>query len=171
MIRRAGGTHSDGLVVPIRTPAKGAKHMGYYYFLDSGGPYTNLQLFSLQRAADDWNKLADMIAKDEFEVDYPKERLVFILSSLGLSLSQLLGQNCPSPEKEKMDQPDVLFRKLLKRASIDRTKRQRLEKAFGQFLIFYAAVRHFGGNKDNRHYRTIDALTLSKLESVLSHGD
>jgi len=96
-------------------------------------------------------------------VDHLKERLVFILSCLGLSLSQLLGQNCPSPEKEKMDNPGVLLGKILKDDIVDRTKRRRLNNTFNDFLFYYDTVRHFGENKNQQNYRTIDQLTLKRL--------
>lgn len=141
--------------------------MSYYAHLDSNESIecTNLQIYSLQKAADDWNKLVDLIEDHGIDpFDRPKEKLVFILSCLGLSLSQLLGQNCPSPEKEKMDNPGVLLGKILIRARVDQTKRRRLNRTFMEFLSFYGAVRHFGENKNKENYRTIDQLTLKRLD-------
>ena len=82
--------------------------MSYYCHLNSNEnpEHTNLQLYSLQRAANDWEKLIDSIKNNRIVLKgHLKERLAFILSCLGLSLSQLLGQSCPSPDKEKMDSP------------------------------------------------------------------
>ncbi len=144
--------------------------MSYYCHLDSTGSleYTNLQLYSLQKAANDWNELVDLIADHGIDhVDRPRERLVFILSCLGLSLSQLLGQNCPSPEKDKMDQPRVLLGTILIRAGVDRTKQRRLNKTFTDFLSYYGAVRHFGENKNKQNYLTVDQLTFRRLDRFL----
>lgn len=141
--------------------------MSYYCHLDSSGSleYTNLQLYSLQQAANGWNELVDMVADRGIDsVDYFRERLAFILSCFGLSLSQLLGQNCPSPEKDKMDQPEDLLGALLTRARVDRTTRRRLNSTFQDFLSYYGAVRHFGRNKNEQNYRTVDQLTLGELD-------
>lgn len=141
--------------------------MSYYCHLDSleKPEHTNLQIYSLQKAANDWNELIALIADHGINnVDRLKERLVFVLSCLGLSLSQLLGQNCPSPGKEKMDNPGVLLGKILIHAGIDRTKGRRLNRIFMDFLSYYGAVRHFGENKNKKNYRTIDKLTLKKLK-------
>jgi hypothetical protein len=140
--------------------------MSYYAHLDSilRLESTNLQLYSLKKAACEWNEVIDLIINDGIgHVDHLKERLAFILSCLGLSLSQLLGQNCPSPEKEKMDNPGILLGKILKDNRVDRTKRRWLNNAFKDFLLYYDAVRHFGENKDQQNYRTIDQLTLKRL--------
>jgi hypothetical protein len=70
--------------------------MPYYCHLHSTGsfPHTNLQLYSLRKAAEDWNALVDEImARGEDGVHDLKERQSFIVNCLGLSLSQLLGQN------------------------------------------------------------------------------
>lgn len=141
--------------------------MSYYAHIDSTESleYTNLQLYSLQKAANDWNELVDLVVDHGIDhLDRLRERLVFILSCLGLSLSQLLGQNCPSPGKEKMDQPGVLLGNILIRADVDRTTRSRLNRTFMDFLSYYGAVRHFGENKNKQNYRLIDQLTLKRLD-------
>jgi hypothetical protein len=126
---------------------------------------TNLQLFSLKQAAKYWNECIDLAGDGEIHnVEQGTERIVFILSCLGLSLSQLLGQNCPSPEKVKIDQPDKLLAALLVGTSIPKTSKTRLNHAFKEFLSHYDAVRHFGRNGDERHYRMLDQLTLKKLD-------
>jgi hypothetical protein len=134
----------------------------HYLKLDSENnpEHTNLQLYSLKKAANDWNELIDLIVDHGIShVDRPRERLVFILSCLGLSLSQLLGQNCPSPEKEKMPMPGVLLSNILKEAGIDRTNQLRLNKTFTSFLTYYGAVRHFGENKNKQNYHLVNQLT------------
>ena len=76
--------------------------MNYFCHLDSSGDleHTNLQLYSLMKAADAWNELLNGVTDTGLNgVNYLRERLTFIVSCLGLSLSQLMGQNCPSPEQ------------------------------------------------------------------------
>ena len=119
----------------------GSANMHYYCHLASGEGHidrTNLQLYSLQQAATCWNELInDMVAYSTiYAVPEYRERLAFILSCFGLSLSQLLGQNCPSPEKERMDQPGNLLSAVLNRASVDKTKKQRLNRSFHDFLSY-----------------------------------
>jgi hypothetical protein len=143
------------------------ERMPYYCYLDSSSRVdsTNLQLYSLQQAANSWNDLIEAIEKSGVdEVDYLKERLAFILSCFGLSLSQLLGQNSPSPNKDKMEEPSVLLGSLLANSHVDRTTQRRLNSAFRDFLSYYGAVRHFGKNKYEQNYRTIDQLTVQELD-------
>jgi hypothetical protein len=140
--------------------------MTYYCHLGSPTDIgdTNLQLYSLKKAAEGWNDLVEAVHKfGADEVDHFTERLAFIISTLGLSLSQLIGQNCPLPEKEKMDQPGEMFSSLVKRTCTDRTTRRRLNGTFRDFLAYYAAIRHFGKNKNDENYHTVDRLTLAEL--------
>ena len=141
--------------------------MSYYCYLDSTGSLgsTNLQLYSLQQAANGWNELVDAIIQRGInDIDHFKERLSFILSCFGLSLSQLLGQNSPSPDKDKVDQPGDLLGRLLTLNNVGRTTRHRLNSTFRDFLSYYGTVRHFGKNKDDQNYRTIDQLTLQECD-------
>jgi len=117
--------------------------MNYFCVLDTSGSIdrTNLQLYSLTKAADEWNKLIDLINKFEIqEIDNLTERLVFIINCLGLSLSQLMGQNCPSPDKDKMEMPGKLLSNLLNRSNIDRIIKNRLNSTFSRFLEYYSAI-------------------------------
>ena len=141
--------------------------MPYYCHLHSTGslPRTNLQLYSLRKAAEDWNALVDEImARGEDGVHDLKERQSFIVNCLGLSLSQLLGQNSPSPEKDRMDQPGDLLKSILARSRVDRTTRRLLNRTFQEFLAYYGSTRHFGKNKDEKNYRTIENLTMQELD-------
>jgi len=90
--------------------------MRYYCHLAADGvDSTNLQLYALEQAARCWNELAeDQVRYPSAEdIPYYTERLAFILSCFGLSLTQLLGQNVPSREKKKMDQAGDLLTALL----------------------------------------------------------
>jgi len=141
--------------------------MHYFCHLDSAGDleHTNLQIYSLQKAADAWNELLDAASDTGFdEVDHLRERFAFIVSCFGLSLSQLMGQNCPSPNKEKMDQPGELLSSLLNRMSVDRTTKRLLNNTFGDFLKYYGAIRHFGRNIDDRNYKMVQRLTIGEID-------
>lgn len=141
--------------------------MHYFCHLDLSGDleHTNLQLYSLKKAADAWNELIDAISdSDMAEVDHFRERLAFIMSCFGLSLSQLIGQNCPSPEKDKMDQPGDLLAQVLKRTTADRTTKRQINATFGDFLRYYGAIRHFGRNRDEKNYNLVENLTLVEVD-------
>jgi hypothetical protein len=141
--------------------------MPYYCYIDSpsGIGKTNLQLYSLQQAAKSWNEAVE--ADGDPAALHVTERLAFILNALGLSLSQLLGQNCPSLEKKRMDNPRILLRAVLSRASVDRADFDRLDSTFGHFISYYDPLRHFGKNKDEAHYRKVDELALAKVKEFI----
>lgn len=141
--------------------------MPYYCRRESAGSAlsTNLQLYSLRKAAVGWNDLVQATAARGADgVDDLKERLAFILVCLGLSLLQLLGQNSPSPDKDRMDEPRALLRKILNGSHVDRLTRRCLNNTFKDFLRYYDSVRHFGKNRDEMNYRIIDRLTLQELD-------
>ncbi len=138
--------------------------MPYYCHLASSGDIdgTNLQLYSLEQAAAHWN---DMIKYSQFdETGWSKQRRAFILSCLGLSLTQLLGQNSPAPAKNMIGDPEKLLSALLVSAPIDRLTSRRLKATFKDFLTYYSAVRHFGKNKEDANYRKLEKLTVHQLE-------
>ncbi len=141
--------------------------MHYFCHLDSAGDleHTNLQIYSLQKAADAWNELLDAASDTGFdEVDHLRERFAFIVNCFGLSLSQLMGQNCPSPNKEKINQPGELLSSLLNRTSVERTTMRQLNNTFGDFLTYYGAIRHFGKNIDDRNYKMVQRLTIGEID-------
>ena len=142
--------------------------MGVYYYLESYGVETNLQLYSLKQAAAYWNDLLNQIDStgEESVIDL-KERIVFVLSALGLSLTQLLGQNWSVPDKDKIDNPGELLGLILKCSHLDRAKKNRLKKGFADLLNYYGVVRHFGRNKDLKNYQYIDDLSVEKLKSFI----
>jgi len=143
------------------------KSMKYYCHLDSSYNVedTNLQLYSLEKAAEEWNKIVDIVNEvgDE-RVNYLKERLAFITNCFGLSLSQLFGQNSPSSNKNRMEPPSKLFLNLLKGTDLDDVAQEKLKSVFEDFLNYYDAIRHFGKVK----YKSIDELTLAKLDCFRS---
>ncbi|MBA4411424.1 MAG: hypothetical protein C0397_18640 [Odoribacter sp.] len=122
---------------------------------------TNLQLYALKKAADEWKELIDIVNEAGVEkVDYLKERLAFITNCFGLSLSQLIGQNSPSSNKNMMEPPSKLFPNLLKGTYSDDVTQEKLKKDFEDFLKYYDAIRHFGKVK----YKLMDELTIGKLD-------
>ena len=126
----------------------------------------NLQLYSLQKAAENWNELIYSIKQrtQSGDVNLRKEKLVFVLNCLGISLSQLLGQNSPSPDNVRIDDPRKALRKILSENKIDGEKRDLILDQFAEFVKYYDTGRHFGLNKDRQKYRIIDQLTLEKLD-------
>lgn len=141
--------------------------MRYYCRRDSAGSplNTNLQLYSLKKAQKDWNDLVKLSAAQGLNgVQDLTERLAFIVNCLGLSLLQLLGQNSPSPDKDKMDQPGNLLSNILADSRVDQATRHYLNRKFHEFLPYYDSVRHFGRNKDDKHYQNIDRLTPQELD-------
>ena len=140
--------------------------MKYYCRIDSSGNIedTNLQLYSLIKASEEWNKLTSIFKMSGIEnIVKLTERLSFVVVCFGLSLAQLLGQNNPSSNNDEIVQPDKLLSNLLNSSTTDRIKKNRLNSIFREFLEFYGAIRHFGKTKDDRKYLTVDRLTLSEV--------
>lgn len=135
---------------------------GYYYHLDSCGEDTNLQLFALRKAHIEWNLLEKDYKECGEETENLKERLVFIVSCLGLSLSQLLGQNAIIA-KEKLDRPDTLLACLLNKSSYDKEHKRLLNRNFNVFIQYYDACRHFG----KPVWKKIDSLKYEKVQQFM----
>jgi hypothetical protein len=139
--------------------------MTHYYHLDSSGEHTNLQLYSLRQARKYWAELqADYVA-DREETERLKERCVFILATLGLSISQLLGQNNPSAGKD-VPRPIRIFNCFVAAHHLDK----KLKKRFKQFNYFYNGCRHFGLTTKGAGYDTIDQLTYDKARECFDFG-
>lgn len=125
----------------------------------------NLQLFALRKAAENWNDLVSSIGK-QGKADQEKEKLVFVLSCLGLSLSQLLGQNNPF-FGEYIPEPRKLLSNIMSEKKIDLTERDKFNDSFQEFIKNYDAIRHFGKNEDDQKYKIIDELTINKLKKFV----
>jgi hypothetical protein len=81
------GDHGNPLDAD-REGGRASRHC--FYRLDSGLAVTNLQLFALYKATETWLEI-----KDTHE-DYASQTrgpCAFVVATMGLSLSQLLGQN------------------------------------------------------------------------------
>ena len=85
-----------------------------------------------------------------------KEKQVFIMNCIGLSLTQLLGQNNPSS-----GYPKDLLKNLLDNHEIDQDTRCHITIMFCEFNKYYNAGRHFSKKK----YLLIDELTIEKLDN------
>lgn len=133
--------------------------MAKHYYCRFGSPSTefndvNLQLYSLRKAADCWNELVYSI-KTGGGGDLQKEKQVFIMNCLGLSLTQLLGQNgpyCGYPKDQLED--------LLDNHEIGADTKCSIKDMFREFNKYYNAGRHFGKEK----YNKIDQLTVKQLD-------
>jgi len=142
--------------------------MGVYYRLESSGVETNLQLYSLKQAALYWNALVnERDASGEETILDLTERIVFVLSCLGLSLTQLLGQNWPLPDRKTNDTAGELLGLILKCSHLDRTEVKRLNKGLADLLQSYGAIRHFGENKDLANYQAVDDLSVPRLKGFV----
>ena len=134
----------------VDIPTSGGKP---YCEIDSSGCSTNLQLHALLQAHRHWENLkAETGGLSEARI---RECAVFIVSCLGLSLSQLLGQNDPKTRQRTsggVPSPKKLFGRVLR----GRPGHAALEPTFTDFMQYYDDCRHFGQPK----YGRIDTLDL-----------
>jgi hypothetical protein len=138
----------------------------YYCFLDSNGADTNLQLYSLKKAYEEWISLTEDYKYAGERLGYLKERLVFVISCIGLSLSQLLGQNAVII-KQKLDIPDALLAAFLNESKYDRTKKNLLNRKFGDFIRYYDACRHFGKVEDDKQWKLLNSIDYNMVEKFM----
>lgn len=132
-----------------------------YYVRESWGIGTNLQLHSLRKA---WRCWLDLRSKKySLSESRIRERCVIIVDLLGLSLSQLLGQNVAIPSK-RVPPPQELLPSFLNQTGLPKQQKTSVIKRFNQFLAFYDDCRHFGTPK---HVR-IDRLSLQATEAFLN---
>ncbi len=136
-----------------------------YYHLDSGGERTNLQLFALKEAKRTWHALAIEMQEYGEDVENLKERCVFALASLGLSIAQLLGQNNPTPEAS-VPAPLEIFRTFVRHHGLP----DDLVVRFERFNYFYNGCRHFGKTTTGRGYRSVDELTFTVVRECYEFG-
>ena len=141
--------------------------------LDSNGLETNLQLHALTEANRHWLEVVREV--DELPESRIRERCVFVVSALGLSLSQLLGQNVPTG-KPRVGPPRQLLASFLSGTRLDERDREDLTARFDDFLDAYDGIRHFGPPKheiisklDIQRTRTFVSLTLEIWNVVLAH--
>lgn len=138
--------------------------MHRYYFIDSSGEDTNLQLYSLKQAKIHWAALQRDLA-DGGEVDHFHERCVFVICTIGLSVSQLLGQNNPAPD-ERVPSPKHIFDSLVDRHGLDPT----LKVKFKEFIDTYDRCRHFGLTNDGSRHWQVSQVTLDRTRELYEFG-
>jgi len=135
-----------------------------YYFIDSNGPDTNLQLYSLQQAMLYWSALEKEL-ESKSQVEHFHERCVFIICTMGLSVSQLLGQNVLEPSG-KVPSPSKIFESLIDKHNLDSS----LKNQFKDFIDTYDHCRHFGlTNNGSRHWE-VSQITWEKTQNVYKFG-
>ena len=142
--------------------------MGLYCYQDSALGYaTNLQLYSLRQAYRNWKYLHEN--KEHLSNGKIREICAFITATLGISLSQLLGQNLPGPHTIKgLPTPKKLFAKVMQSYVKDTNKYQNLETRFSELIDYYDASRHFGLDKDKKQHSKIDDITIDKADEFLN---
>ena len=142
--------------------------MGYYYYLDSEPPsneQTNLQLYALREARKHWEDLRNDYEEAGESTDKLKERCVFVLANLGLSISQLLGQNEPTVGAD-VRYPRDIFHAFVDTHGLD----PQLKTEFDEFNYFYNGCRHFGKTTGGKGYDRIDQLTFSVAKECYEFG-
>ncbi|MDN3523080.1 hypothetical protein [Halomonas ramblicola] len=138
--------------------------MHRYYFIDSNGEDTNLQLYSLKQAKLYWAALEHDILESA-EVEHFHERCVFIICTIGLSVSQLLGQNNPEPDS-KLPSPSKIFDSLVDKHGLDPS----LKDQFKEFIDAYDHCRHFGLTNDGSRHFQVSQVTLDKARKFYGFG-
>lgn len=139
--------------------------MTHYYFIDSNGEDTNLQIYSLRQAMRGWNELVRDLEEGGEQPKDVKERYVFVLNALGLSISQLLGQNNPAPSSS-VPSPLELFRTFATHHNLS----GELVTKFERFNYFYNGFRHFGLTTSGRGHRSVDELTFEVAQECYEFG-
>jgi hypothetical protein len=139
--------------------------MGIYYHLDSTGEDTNLQLYAFHHSKRLWKALREDYSRFGDETADLKERCVLILAVLGLSISQLLGQNC-STIQSRLPGPAKIFKDFVDQHGLDPT----LKPRFDDFIDFYDGCRHFGQTSDGSSHARIDDLSFDETKKCFDFG-
>jgi hypothetical protein len=128
------------------TPRQRGQAVMRYYVRDTSGEHTNLQLYALKQAVRYWDELQrDIVEHGEGATDWVRERCVFVLAALGLSISQLLGQNNPNPT-DKVPYLPELFEDFVRAHHLTEAPIAK----FKRFNDLYNGCRHFGLTAGNR---------------------
>ena len=98
-------------------------------------------------------------------VENLKERCVFVLATLGLSISQLLGQNDPAI-RDKVRYAIQIFDDFVDAHGLN----PHLKTRFKQFNYFYNGCRHFGKTTGGAGYTRIDELTFPVAKECFEFG-
>lgn len=138
-----------------------------YYSVSSDGDDTNLQLYSLRQAIRHWVGLLEDFEESGERTDDLHERCVFAIASLGLSLSQLLGQNDPSPPSQRVREMKTIFDSFAESFRFP----DWFKAEFSDFNNAYNGVRHFGvtATPGAGHQRAND-LTFAETDRLFRCG-
>ncbi|MEI9406897.1 hypothetical protein [Mesorhizobium argentiipisi] len=126
----------------------------YYSINTDGTASTNLQLYALRQARRYWNELAANYLQDKEATENLVERCVFIVATLGLSVSQLLGQNDPAPLAGRVASPKVIWRRFVVQHGVTDLSADEFDK----FIDIYDAGRHFGVSPDGVGHSRLESL-------------
>lgn len=138
-----------------------------YYIIDSNGDeHSNLQLFALRQAQKQLRSLRWRVARGRLEQSEIHERCVFLICTIGLSVSQLLGQNNPTPTAERLPDPKTLFRMQMPGFPAGHVSQEQFE----ELIDAYDACRHFGLNLSGSKHEKVAQLTLARTEQLFEIG-
>jgi hypothetical protein len=134
--------------------------MAPYYYIDSNGEHTNLQLYSLKQAKKYWESIEADVATGGPVQDL-HERCVFVINVVGPSVSQLLGQNNPEPN-DRVPSPAMIFNALVDKHGLAEC----VKDQFRDFIDAYDGCRHFGITSDQRRYAEVSQLTYQRADEL-----
>ena len=139
--------------------------MNIYYVAQTDGDHTNLQLFALMEAKRVWRDAVDYFNAYGEDAGLT-EMCVFAIASLGLSVSQLLGQNDPKPvEKVRMMGdifPDFAAAYGVVLPTVDQ---------FKKFNNTYNGIRHFGAtSRQGEGHKRVNDLTFALADELFEIG-
>jgi len=140
-----------------------------YYYRESWGVGTNLQLHALRQAWRLWEELRSK--KDALGLSRMRERCVVIVDLLGLSLSQLLGQNLSSSSEWRVPFLKDLWGRFKDVARIPNKCQTEIDKKFQDFMAFYDDCRHFGISKHEKINKLTAEATAGYIELALDIWD
>ncbi|WP_376693907.1 hypothetical protein [Wenzhouxiangella sp. EGI_FJ10409] len=134
--------------------------------IDSNGIQSNLQLFTLTVATEQWRMLL-LDLENEMEDDFLMltERLSFISHALAVSLIQLAGQNIAKPYRNSTPFPFELVRDHLTRIKTPEPERAGLLAAFKELVKDYDSFHHFGLVETDRHHDQIASITPERVQN------
>jgi len=135
----------------------------YYFLYTDGREGTNLQLFALRSA---FGAFKILQAEPDLPVTIVRERGAFIVMGLGLSVVQLLGQNCEA-SSEIVAPPKILWRTFWRDRGKDSAPNG-LDTDFEKLLRYYDAIHHFGRTPGLSKHECIAALDLTEITAIVS---
>jgi len=130
--------------------------MRIHYIRDAKSENTNLQMFSLRQANKVWREMENDLAAHE-RIEREHDRSVFVIATLGLSITQLLSQNFLSSSKP-IANPVELFASIVERHNLN----TKLKTQFQEFVDIYSQCRHRELISDEEGRERIQGLTFDE---------